>query len=1532
MKITSRRGSQILFATVLIISLLCCAVAATEGNITPKISPETAPGSVPVSTPVSTPDITRIPVQTPDPVPEPTQVITPVLPDDTTTTVPDTPLPVPAFAAGDPVPIIKFTTNVSTGYAPLGVRFTDTSTNATTWNWSFGDGTWFNTSAAAQKSPAYRYTAAGTYAAQLIACNAAGCNTTAPVKTITVNLLTPPVEKFISNVSTGYAPLGVKFTDASTGATTWNWSFGDGTWFNTTVSTQKSPAYVYTIPGTFTARLFACNAAGCNTTAPVKTITVNLLTPPVEKFISNVSTGYAPLGVRFTDASTGATTWNWSFGDGTWFNTSAAAQKSPAYRYTAAGTYAAQLITCNAAGCNTTAPVKTITVNLLTPPVEKFISNVSTGYAPLGVKFTDASTGATTWNWSFGDGTWFNTSAAAQKSPAYIYTIPGTFTARLFACNAAGCNTTAPVKTITVNLLTPPIERFISNVSTGYAPLGVKFTDASTGATKWNWSFGDGTWFNTSVATQKSPAYVYTIPGTFTARLFACNAAGCNTTAPVKTITVNLLTPPMVKFITNVSSGNAPLAVRFTDQSTGSPGSWNWSFGDGTWFNTTVSAQKSPSYVYAIPGNYTARQFACNAAGCNTTAPGKVIWAKGSVIIASFTTTPANGIVPLAVQVNDTSSGNPTTWNWSFGDGGFTNTQNATHLYSTGGNFTVRLNASNTNGYSIATRYINVYNTTTSAVSANATSGPAPLAVQFTGSGSNATTFFWLFGDGSNATVQSPVHTYLTGGNYSVNFSASNGHYTNWTNLTGFISVQPAASVPFNATVVLNSMSATMFQGEHYIVDIKVNNTGTETWYADPANTNLVFLQGLGGPSGDAAKFNITHIPMIFTNETVAPGESYDFFFYVQAPDIIGSYAPQYQVSSASSGVFGQVANTTVNVIENPFHPVTQPDGSKLYTTKFGNTSSGVSVNIVGPKVYIEKIHGSSFTDPRYLINPALKSGVFQLELNDSYSYADVSINYDPAKVSTPANLALGYFNRTNGNYTFVNSTVDSVNHKVTSRVTNADLVMSGNSIAALDAVQYHALPVQAQNEMGYMDMGPNDSFTVDIWNMDAFNTFYFANGANFAPGNYTIQASGSYSNINLMGYGCYSGWATADSNPDSWSGMYVVDHDATGVTETQVQNRRIASGVLKINTLGGPVGVYNRHYTNPTCGDVHYRIYYGNGALNRTPGLYTTSLENNEFNMTQLGYDAAVTAYEAALGCVLGQAGKKGSYIEKNLGSLSGYGSFLNDDVTESPAYLFGHVACAIAFPEIAAVRDFSADLYRGDLFGAALNSLGFVGRFKTAFQGAEGTAEIAAFVERNAGNADEAKDFFMSLDRMGISQYFTDGEMYSFMQKTLPPGDLAFVDKFLGEGKISIPRSIQYITSDRGLVNGWVWSEAGRFDALAGNLHEFNPKIDSLVIGKYIAEGQPGYIYSYERVGRVKGANYLNFLSDPGWDVNEQILDLAIYGKNRILCTTDPDLATGGFLLERDYLTANGFVKGDHWTETLNGIPYEFWSMVKV
>ena len=86
----------------------------------------------------------------------------------------------------------------------------------------------------------------------------------------------------------------MNFGDQSTGTgiNQRNWSFGDGTWFNTTVAAQKSPTHVFNVAGVYTVRLTVCNASGCNTTIPGQNITVTAPPgSPVAKFAKNVSTG-----------------------------------------------------------------------------------------------------------------------------------------------------------------------------------------------------------------------------------------------------------------------------------------------------------------------------------------------------------------------------------------------------------------------------------------------------------------------------------------------------------------------------------------------------------------------------------------------------------------------------------------------------------------------------------------------------------------------------------------------------------------------------------------------------------------------------------------------------------------------------------------------------------------------------------------------------------------------------------------------------------------------------------------------------------------------------------------------------------------------------------------------------------------------------------------------------------------------------------------------------------------------------------------
>jgi PKD repeat protein len=66
--------------------------------------------------------------------------------------------------------------------------------------------------------------------------------------------------------------------------------------------------------------------------------------------------------------------------------------------------------------------------------------------------------------------------------------------------------------------------------------------------------------------------------------------------------------------------------------------------------------------------------------------------------VADFTATPITGTAPINVTFTDISTGSPTNWSWSFGDGDMSTQQNPSHIYETAGMYNVSLTAANAAG------------------------------------------------------------------------------------------------------------------------------------------------------------------------------------------------------------------------------------------------------------------------------------------------------------------------------------------------------------------------------------------------------------------------------------------------------------------------------------------------------------------------------------------------------------------------------------------------------------------------------------------------------------------------------------------------------------------------------------------------------------------------------------------------------------------------------------------------------------------
>lgn len=183
--------------------------------------------------------------------------------------------------------------------------------------------------------------------------NASYPNTNVCIKAFT-NPVLLPVANFNTNVTEGYVPLSVQFTDLSENTTERSWDFeNDGN----IDSTEANPVYMYSAPGYYTVNLTVTNENGTDSKLGIITVLEQPL-PPVAKFYSDVTQGYAPLSVRFTDISENATERIWNFGDGTY-----STAVTPVHKYNKAGKYTVSLTVNNINGTDTETKSKYILVS-----------------------------------------------------------------------------------------------------------------------------------------------------------------------------------------------------------------------------------------------------------------------------------------------------------------------------------------------------------------------------------------------------------------------------------------------------------------------------------------------------------------------------------------------------------------------------------------------------------------------------------------------------------------------------------------------------------------------------------------------------------------------------------------------------------------------------------------------------------------------------------------------------------------------------------------------------------------------------------------------------------------------------------------------------------------------------------------------------------------------------------------------------------------------------------------------------------------
>ena len=322
----------------------------------------------------------------------------------------------------------------------------------------------------------------------------------------------------------------------------------------------------------------------------------------------------------------------------------------------------------------------------LTPPVGKFVFTPNRGKAPLTVRFTDQSTGTLTgWEWDFGDGT-----TSSERNPVHVYTTVGLKTVKMVVRGPAGSSQRILANCIKVDPPLKPVASFQATPLFGMAPLAVQFSDASTGLIDSRlWDFGDGT-----TGTETSPSHVYTAAGRYTVSLTLTNAGGTTTLTRTDYVVATDVPAPTADFACDTNGGVAPVAVQFSDASTGDVTAWSWSFGDGA-----TSSAPNPQHTYLATGSFTVVLTATGPGGSDVEAKaGLVTVTAPAPPDAGFLADVTSGIDPLTVHFTDATSGVVTNRAWTFGDGGISSETSPTHTYVAPGVYTVKLVATGPGG------------------------------------------------------------------------------------------------------------------------------------------------------------------------------------------------------------------------------------------------------------------------------------------------------------------------------------------------------------------------------------------------------------------------------------------------------------------------------------------------------------------------------------------------------------------------------------------------------------------------------------------------------------------------------------------------------------------------------------------------------------------------------------------------------------------------------------------------------------------
>jgi len=346
--------------------------------------------------------------------------------------------------------------------------------------------------------------------------------------------------------------------------------------------------------------------------------------------------------------------------------------------------------------------------------------------------------------------------------------------------------------------------------------------------------------------------------------------------------------------------------------------SYEWHFGDGS-----TDTLAHTFHAYADTGSYNAYVIATNGCGAVDTVYSLVSVDDSTYADPWFDVYPYHNICSndtvFLYYPNHGDNFDNLSFFWDFGDGNTSTTRNNLHIYDTGGEYLIKLIVTNGCGSDSSFRFVHIDEPIIDFTASN-NFVLASENVTFTNLTSDASTYFWEFGDGSTSTETNPTHSWDILGQYDITLIAtSNSGCTSTLTKENFVTVSTIE-----------------------IIDEVVGNiacAGANNGYIDLAVTG-------GYPPHD---FDWSHGPNSQDVGGLSPGS-----YTVTITDAAGVSISQTYTITTPAILTGSLSVTNVSCFEMADGSITSTvnGGTAPYSYVWSNGQTSSNINNLDPDTY----------------------------------------------------------------------------------------------------------------------------------------------------------------------------------------------------------------------------------------------------------------------------------------------------------------------------------------------------------------------------------------------------------------------------------------------------------------------------------------------------------------------------------------------------------------------------------------------------